>query len=76
MKLQITLSFYSMRTESERYNSSFKNLSLENSSVRNIKSIENLNTLGHICLLAVALTKILTNRGKILRSLSNLKHVS
>lgn len=40
--------FYSMRTESERYNSRFKNLNLEPPSVRNMRSIENQNTLGHI----------------------------
>ena len=68
--------FYSMRTESERYNSRFKNLNLETPSVRNIKSIENLNTLGHICLLAVALAAIITNKGDMLRSLNNLKRAS
>ena len=65
-----------MRTESERYNSRFKNLNLETPSVRNIKSIENLNTLGHICLLAVALAAIITNKGDMLRSLNNLKRAS
>ncbi len=68
--------FYSMRTESERYNSRFKNLNLETPSVRNMRSIENQNTLGHICLLAVALAAILTNKGDMLRSLSNLKRAS
>lgn len=43
--------YYSKRTESERYNSRFKNLNLENASVRNIDSISNLNTLGHIILI-------------------------
>lgn len=68
--------FYSMRTESERYNSRLKNLNLENASVRNKRSISNLNTLGHICLLAVALAAILTNKGDKLRSLSNLKRAN
>lgn len=68
--------YYSKRTESERYNSRFKNLNLENASVRNKNSISNLNTLGHICLLAVALAAILTNKGDKLRSLSNLKRAS
>lgn len=68
--------YYSKRTESERYNSRFKNLNLENASVRNKNYISNLNTLGHICLLAVALAAILTNKGDKLRSLSNLKRAS
>lgn len=68
--------FYSMRTESERYNSRFKNLNLENASVRNKRSVSNLNTLSHICLLAVAIASILTNKGDNLRSLSNLKQAS
>lgn len=68
--------YYSKRTESERYNSRFKNLNLENASVRNKKSISNLNTLGHIYLLAVALAAILSNKGDKLRSLSNLKRAS
>ena len=65
-----------MRTESERYNSRFKNLNLETPSVRNMRSIENQNTLGHICLLAVALAAIITNKGDMLRSLNNLKRAS
>ncbi|MBE6051426.1 MAG: hypothetical protein E7214_12450, partial [Clostridium sp.] len=69
-------SYYSKRTESERYNSRFKNLNLENASVRNIKSVSNLNTLGHICLLTVAIAAILTNNQKNMRSLSKLKRAS
>lgn len=65
--------YYSKRTESERYNSRFKNLNLENASVRNKCSIANLNTFGHICLLAVALAAIKTNNGEKLRSLNKLK---
>lgn len=65
--------YYSKRTESERYNSRFKNLNLENASVRNINSISNLNTLGHICLLTVAIAAIVNNKADKIRSLSKLK---
>lgn len=68
--------YYSKRTESERYNSRFKNLKLENASVRNIKSVANLNTLGHICLLTVAITAIVNNDKENMRSLSKLKRAS
>nr|WP_250160245.1 transposase [Caloranaerobacter azorensis] len=49
---------YALRTESERYNSRWKNLNLEKAYVRNINSVSNLNTLGHISLLALALAAI------------------
>lgn len=45
---------YTMRTESERYNSRFKNLNIEDASVRNSNSVPNLNTIAHIYLLLVA----------------------
>ena len=68
--------YYSKRTESERYNSRFKNLNLENASVRNIKSVSNLNTLGHICLLTVAIAAIAVGNQDKIRSLNGLKRVS
>lgn len=36
---------YSLRTESERYNSRWKNLNTEQAYVRNINSVTNLNTI-------------------------------
>lgn len=68
--------YYSKRTESERYNSRFKNLNLENASVRNIVSISNLNTLGHICLLTVAISAIVNNKEDTICSLNKLKRAS
>lgn len=65
--------YYSYRTESERYNSRFKNLNLENASVRNMQSVSNLNTFGHICLLTVAIAAILDNKNESIRSLSQYK---
>lgn len=68
--------YYSKRTESERYNSRFKNLNLENASVRNISSISNLNTLGHICLLTVAIAAIVNKKEDKICSLNKLKRAS
>jgi transposase len=64
---------YALRTESERYNSRWKNLNLEKPTVRNIKSISNLNTIGHITLLALALAAIADGATDQIRSLSKFK---
>ena len=65
-------SIYTLRTESERYNSRWKNLALEKPSARNISSISNLNTIGHICLLSIALAAIKDNSIDSTKSLSKL----
>jgi len=64
---------YALRTESERYNSRWKNLNLEKPTVRNMKSISNLNTIGHITLLALALAAIADGATDQIRSLSKFK---
>jgi len=64
---------YSLRTESERYNSRLKNLNLEDAFVRNVNSVSNLNTLGHICLLTCALTAIRLDQHEKTKSLTGLK---
>lgn len=64
---------YSLRTESERYNSRLKKLNLENAFVRNMNSVANLTTLGHICLLTSALTAIKLNQPDKTKSLTGLK---
>ena len=64
---------YSLRTESERYNSRWKNLNLESPTVRNINSITNLNTLGHITLLSLALAAIAGDQKDKIRSLTKFK---
>lgn len=67
---------YRLRTESERYNSRWKNLNNEQAYVRNINSISNLNTIGHICLLTVALAAINSKCLDKSRSLSGLKRLA
>lgn len=64
---------YALRTESERYNSRWKNLNLEKPSVRNMNSVSNFNTLGHITLLAVATAAIADGAIDKLRSLKAFK---
>lgn len=66
-------SIYTLRTESERYNSRWKNLNMDKASVRNMAAIENLNTIGHICLLAVAITAAKSGKTDCMKSLKNLK---
>ncbi|WP_312668534.1 hypothetical protein [Tissierella praeacuta] len=67
---------YALRTESERYNSRWKNLNLEKPTVRNIDSIANLNTLGHITLLSLALADIADKQKDKIRSLIKFKKTS
>lgn len=64
---------YSLRTESERYNSRFKNTGQERAWVRNFSSIANLSTMAHIALLAVAVACIATGKRDSYRKLKTLK---
>ena len=64
---------YALRTESERYNSRWKKLNLEKPSVRNIQSVANLNTLGHITLLALAIAAVNSGAVDQIGSLSQFK---
>ena len=66
-------SIYSLRTESERYNSRWKNLNTDKASVRNMAAVENINTIGHICLLALAIAAIKSGKTDCLKSLRNFK---
>lgn len=58
---------YSLRTECERYNSRFKATGQERLWVRNAKSAENLNTVAHISLLAVAFAAVSLKTSSSLR---------
>lgn len=59
---------YALRTECERYNSRFKDTSQERLWVRNRKSAENLNTIAHIAMLAIATAAFVTRHPKLARS--------
>lgn len=65
---------YSLRTECERYHSRFKNTGQERMWVRNQSSVANLNTIAHICLLAVAAITI--PRSRSYRKLKFIKRIA
>jgi len=69
-------SVYSLRTECERYNSRFKSSGQERLWVRNGKSAENLNSIAHISLLAVALAAVVTKSNSSYRSQKSVKRVA
>jgi len=66
-------SIYSLRSESERYNARWKYLNTDKASVRNMAAIENLNTIGHICLLALAIAAVKSGKTNCLKSLKKFK---
>lgn len=66
-------SVYSLRTECERYNSRFKSTGQERLWVRNKNSAQNLNTVAHIALLAIALAAVITKSGSSYRCFKNCK---
>ena len=61
-------SVYALRTENERYNSRFKSTGQERMWVRNIQSVENLNTIAHIALLSIAIAAVITKQKTTVRS--------
>ena len=67
---------YSLRTEAERYNSRFKSTGQERLWVKNFKAAQNLNTISHIALLAVAYAAIVTKSEKSYRSLKDNKRLA
>jgi len=69
-------SVYALRTECERYNSRFKATGQERLWVRNGKSAENLNSVAHISLLAIALAAVITRSEVSYRCLKSLKRVA
>ena len=69
-------SVYALRTECERYNSRFKSTGQERLWVRNRKSAENLNSIAHISLLAIALAAVVTQSGRSYRCLKTAKRAA
>ena len=64
---------YSLQTEAERYNSRFKQTGQERLWVHNLNAAQNLNTIAHIALLAVACAAVTFNSNFSLRSLKSAK---
>jgi hypothetical protein len=69
-------SIYSLRTESERYNSRFKSTGQERLWVRNQNSAQNLNSIAHISLLAIALATVITRKSSSYRCLKSSKRIA
>lgn len=69
-------SVYALRSECERYNSRFKSTGQERLWVRNGKSAENLNTIAHISLLAIALAAVITHSEVSYRCIKSLKRIA
>ena len=67
---------YALRSEAERYNSRFKATGQERLWVKNFKAAQNLNTISHIALLAVAYAAIVTKSEKSYRSLKDNKRLA
>ena len=66
-------SVYSLRSESERYNSRFKQAGCERVFVRNANSVKNLNTLAHFSLLSIAIATVSLNKKISYRAVKRLK---
>jgi hypothetical protein len=69
-------SVYALRTECERYNSRFKASGQERLWVRNGKSAENLNSVAHISLLAIAIAVVVTRAETSYRCLKSVKRAA
>ena len=67
---------YVLRTEAERYNSRSKQSGQERMWVHSLKATENLNTIAHISLLAIAFTAVVTHSKVSYRSSKSGKRIA
>lgn len=67
---------YALRTEAERYNSRFKQTGQERLWVHSFNAAQNLNSVAHIALLAVALAAIVTKSNSSYRCLKSVKRTA
>lgn len=67
---------YALRTEAERYNSRFKQTGQERLWIHSFKAAQNLCTLAHISLLAVAFAAVITNSQNSFRALKSVKRIA
>lgn len=67
---------YALRTEAERYNSCFKQTGQERLWVHGFNAAQNLNSVAHIALLAVALAAVVTKSDCSYRCLKFLKRIA
>ena len=64
---------YALRTEAERYNSRFKSTKQERLWVCGFNAAQNMNTVAHIALLALALAAVVFKTEFSIRSLKSAK---
>lgn len=69
-------SVYSLRSECERYNSRFKSTGQERLWVRNFNGVQNLNTIAHISLLAIAISSVITKSDVSYRAIKSVKRIA
>lgn len=67
---------YALRTEAERYNSRFKQTGQERLWVHSFNAAQNLNSVAHIALLAVAHAAVVTKFESSYRSLKSVKRIA
>ena len=67
---------YALRTEAERYNSRFKQTGQERLWVHGLNAAQNLNTVAHIALLAVAYATVITKSVYSYRCLKSIKRTA
>ena len=67
---------YALRTEAERYNSRFKQTGQERLWGHSFNAAQNLNSVAHIALLAVALAAIVTKSNSSYRCLKSVKRIA
>lgn len=67
---------YKLRTECERYNSRFKSTGQERLWVRNLSSAQNLNTIAHVSLLAIAFATVVTQKSASFRCFKTVKRIA
>lgn len=67
---------YALRTEAERYNARFKQTGQERVWVHSFHAVQNLNTIAHIALLAVAIASVVTHSDYSFRCLKSVKRIA
>lgn len=67
---------YSLRTEVERYNARFKQTGQERLWTHSLSAAQNLNTITHIALLAVAFAAVVTKSKLSFRALKSVKRIA
>lgn len=67
---------YALRTEAERYNSRFKQTGQERLWAHGFNAAQNLNSVAHIALLAVACAAVVTKSKKSYRCLKSVKRIA